>query len=121
MTVGGKSSVLLVGVIVASLISAPVADARQTCHEAGSVVRCETNGSVSIKAVPTQRAPHAGNNAAEGTPEQRDHPQLLTRLRPGATRACLWAPMVWGLRPVGLGPRPGSPIRCMNRRSGWLA
>jgi hypothetical protein len=60
MTVRGTSSVLLVGVIAASLILAPVADARQTCQEAGSVVRCETNGSVSIKAVPTQRAPHVG-------------------------------------------------------------
>ncbi len=55
------SSVLLAGVIAASLIAAPVAHARQTCHDAGSHVRCETNGSVSIKAVPTTRAPHVSD------------------------------------------------------------
>ncbi|CAN5274036.1 hypothetical protein BH11ACT6_BH11ACT6_50830 [soil metagenome] len=56
----GKSSVLLVGAIAASLISAPIAEARQTCHDAGSITRCETSGSVSIKAVPSTRAPQAG-------------------------------------------------------------
>ena len=71
MTMRGKSALLAVTVIVASLISAPVAGARQTCHDAGSHVRCETSGSVSIKAVPQTRAPHveksrrdAGTNAA---------------------------------------------------------
>jgi hypothetical protein len=60
MAVCGKSSVLLVGVIAASLLSAPLAGARQTCQDAGSHIRCETNGSVSIKAVPTTRAPNVG-------------------------------------------------------------
>jgi len=41
---------------VISLISAPTAAARPTCHEAGGATRCETNGSVSIKAVPQTRA-----------------------------------------------------------------
>lgn len=61
------SSMLLVGVIAASLVSAPIAEARQTCHDAGSFVRCETSGSVSIKAVPTTRAPQAG----QGWPSNR--------------------------------------------------
>ncbi|ANW65060.1 hypothetical protein BCA37_16975 [Mycobacterium sp. djl-10] len=43
-------------VAVALVASAPVAQARQTCRETSSHVRCETNGSVSIKAVPTTRA-----------------------------------------------------------------
>lgn len=61
------SSMLLLGVIAASLVSAPIAHARQTCHDAGSFVRCETNGSVSIKTVPTTRAPQAG----QGWPSNR--------------------------------------------------
>lgn len=56
----GKSSLLLATVVVASLFSAPMASARQTCNEAGSVVRCETSGSVSIKVTPESRAPHVG-------------------------------------------------------------
>lgn len=68
MTMRGKSALLAVTVIVASLISAPVAGARQTCHDAGSHVRCETSGSVSIKAVPQTRAPHVG----EITPRRGD-------------------------------------------------
>jgi hypothetical protein len=60
MTMRGKSSLLLAIVVVASLVSAPVASARQTCHDAGGVVRCETSGSVSIKATPEARAPHVG-------------------------------------------------------------
>ncbi len=42
--------------------------ARQTCHDAGSHVMCETSGSVSIKAVPQTRAP----NVSEITPNVRD-------------------------------------------------
>ena len=60
MTMRGKSSLLPVAVLVASLISAPMAGAQPTCQEAGSLVRCETSGSVSIKAVPQSRAPHVG-------------------------------------------------------------
>ncbi|WP_328354478.1 hypothetical protein OG976_23665 [Mycobacterium sp. NBC_00419] len=60
MTVRGKSPLLMAAIVIASLVSAPVADARQTCHDAGSHVRCETSGSVSIKAVPQTRAPHVG-------------------------------------------------------------
>jgi hypothetical protein len=68
MAMRGNCSLLAVAVIVVSLISAPVAGARQTCHDAGSHVRCETSGSVSIKAVPQTRAPHVG----EITPTGRD-------------------------------------------------
>lgn len=60
MTVRGKSSLVASVLFVASLVSAPVADARQTCHDAGGVVRCETSGSVSLKATPESRAPHVG-------------------------------------------------------------
>jgi hypothetical protein len=68
MIMRGKTSVLFVSVVAASMISAPVAQARQTCHEAGGVTRCETNGSVSIKAVPTTLAPHVG----QGWPSNRN-------------------------------------------------
>ena len=37
--------------------SVPSAAAQATCQEAGGLVRCETNGSVSIKTVPGTRAP----------------------------------------------------------------
>ncbi|MEE6166050.1 MULTISPECIES: hypothetical protein [unclassified Mycolicibacterium] len=60
MTTCGKCSLLVVAVMVVSLLSAPVAGARQTCHDAGGVVRCETSGSVSLKATPQSRAPHVG-------------------------------------------------------------
>ncbi|WP_111509578.1 hypothetical protein [Mycobacterium kyogaense] len=44
-----------------ALTTAPFADAQPTCHEAGSIVRCETNGSVSIKSVPGTRAPNVAD------------------------------------------------------------
>lgn len=68
MSLRGKLSVLTTAVVVVSLISAPTASARQTCHDAGSHVRCETSGSVAIKAVPQTRAP----NVSEITPTGRD-------------------------------------------------
>ncbi|BBZ00251.1 hypothetical protein [Mycolicibacterium fallax] len=60
MNLRGKSALFAAGLVVISLISAPTAAARPTCHEAGGATRCETNGSVSIKAVPQTRAPSAG-------------------------------------------------------------
>lgn len=59
MTVRNKyvNSLLLASAVVGALISAPVASAVPTCQDGGSVTRCETSGSVSIKAVPTPRAP----------------------------------------------------------------
>ncbi len=60
MTFQRTGALMFVGVAVAAVISAPVAGARPTCQDAGSHVRCETNGSVSIKAVPQTRAPHVG-------------------------------------------------------------
>ncbi|BBY66293.1 hypothetical protein [Mycolicibacterium helvum] len=68
MTLRGKTSLLTAAMVAVSLVSAPAADARQTCQDAGSHVRCETSGSVSIKAVPQTRAPHVG----EITPTGRD-------------------------------------------------
>lgn len=68
MSMRGKLSVVTTAVVAAALISAPVASARQTCHDAGSHVRCETSGSVAIKAVPQTRAP----NVSEITPTGRD-------------------------------------------------
>lgn len=46
---------------VAALAMAPLAAAQPTCQEAGSVVRCQTNGSVSIKSVPGTRAPNVAD------------------------------------------------------------
>lgn len=60
MTRRAICSVLVSTATVASLTVAPVANATQTCHDAGSVVRCETSGSVSLKATPQARAPHVG-------------------------------------------------------------
>jgi hypothetical protein len=54
-------------VVAVSLVSAPLAGAQATCRETGGLVRCETNGSVSIKAVPTTVAP----NVAETIPRNR--------------------------------------------------
>lgn len=65
MTVRGKGSLLTVVFLMASLVSAPVAGARQTCHDAGGVVRCETSGSVSLKTTPEARAPHVGEINAD--------------------------------------------------------
>ena len=70
MTVAGKSSLVASVLLVASLVSAPVAGARQTCHDAGSVVRCETSGSVSLKATPDARAPHVGQINADRNPRR---------------------------------------------------
>ena len=53
--------VLMTSVLAALVISAPSASAQATCQEAGSLVRCETNGSVSIKAVPGTRAPNVAD------------------------------------------------------------
>ncbi|PQP52152.1 hypothetical protein C6A88_06545 [Mycolicibacterium austroafricanum] len=53
--------VLMTSVVAALLVSAPPASAQANCQEAGSLVRCETNGSVSIKAVPGTRAPNVAD------------------------------------------------------------
>lgn len=60
MTMRAKCSLLAAAAVGVSLMSAPVAAAGQTCLDAGSHVRCETSGSVSIRAVPESRAPHVG-------------------------------------------------------------
>lgn len=59
MKLRGKSALLMAALMVTTLLSAPSAAARPTCNEAGGVTRCETNGSVSIKAVPQTTAPPA--------------------------------------------------------------
>ncbi|MDR3659088.1 MAG: hypothetical protein P4L86_01505 [Mycobacterium sp.] len=57
MTIRGKRqlAVLLIGLASVSGVVAPVAGARPTCQDSGNSVVCETNGSVSIKAVPEAR------------------------------------------------------------------
>ncbi len=52
---------LVASAVAAALVSAPLASAQATCQEAGSLVRCETNGSVSIKTVPATRAPNVAD------------------------------------------------------------
>ncbi|BBY59908.1 hypothetical protein MSAR_30440 [Mycolicibacterium sarraceniae] len=59
MTSRGKSALVLAGLMVAAAVSAPIAYARPNCQEAGVKTICQTNGSVSIKAVPGTRAPVA--------------------------------------------------------------
>lgn len=49
---------LMMSAFAALAVSAPTASAQATCQEVGTLVRCETNGSVSIKAVPGTRAPN---------------------------------------------------------------
>ena len=81
MAVRGKSSVLLVGLVAASLLSAPLAGARQTCQDAGSHIRCETNGSVSIKAVPDDAGPSCRGDPAAAS--KRRHLELVVSARAG--------------------------------------
>lgn len=50
---------LMVGLVVATGISAPTADARPTCHSTDTLSICQTNGSVSIKSRPGTVAPPA--------------------------------------------------------------
>lgn len=57
---------LTASVVVGALISAPVASAQPTCQDAGTVTRCQTNGSVSIKAVPGTRAPNVTETIPRG-------------------------------------------------------
>ncbi len=52
---------LAVSTVAVQLISAPAAVAQSTCQDAGSHIRCQTNGSVSIKAVPTTLAPNVAD------------------------------------------------------------
>ena len=60
MTIRGvlTTALLTASVVAVPLISAPGAAAQPTCQDAGSHIRCQTNGSVSIKAVPTTLAPN---------------------------------------------------------------
>lgn len=61
MTRYGKHLALVaLTVVAAPVLWAPTAGAA-TCQDAGSHIRCETNGSVSIKAVPTTVAPHVAD------------------------------------------------------------
>ncbi|RAV06077.1 hypothetical protein DQP55_24475 [Mycolicibacterium sp. GF69] len=50
---------LMVGLVVATGISAPTADARPTCQSTDTKSICQTNGSVSIKTRPGTVAPPA--------------------------------------------------------------
>lgn len=63
MTDRGMSALLIAGLAVAALVSAPAANARPTCQDTNSKTVCQTNGSVSIKARPGTLAP-PGNQIA---------------------------------------------------------
>lgn len=60
------ASVVVAPLISAPLISTPTASAQPTCQEAGTITRCQTNGSVSIKAVPGTRAPNVAESIPRG-------------------------------------------------------
>ena len=56
----GKPALMVAGLAaVAALVSAPAAQARPSCQDAGVKTVCQTNGSVSIKARPGTTAPPA--------------------------------------------------------------
>lgn len=56
----GKPALMVAGMAaVAALVSAPGAQARPSCQDAGVKTICQTNGSVSIKARPGTTAPPA--------------------------------------------------------------
>lgn len=59
MTGRGKAALVMVSLVVAAGLSAPVASARPTCQSTEFKTICETNGSVSIKARPGTVAPPA--------------------------------------------------------------
>ena len=51
-------ALMMASVAVATLVSAPGADARPVCEDAGNQTICQTNGSISIKSRPgTTAAP----------------------------------------------------------------
>lgn len=54
-------AVAIAGLLAVTPVGAPVAAARPDCTDVGSQIRCETNGSVSIKAVPGTRAPNVAD------------------------------------------------------------
>ncbi|MBU3752216.1 MAG: hypothetical protein FGM52_17525 [Mycobacterium sp.] len=53
------ATALVVGLVVAGGVSAPVAGARPTCQDTATKTICSTTGSVSIKARPGTVAPPA--------------------------------------------------------------
>ena len=59
MNVKGMSAMLMAGIGVVAVVSAPAAQARPTCQQTDFKSICQTNGSVSIKARPGTVAPPA--------------------------------------------------------------
>lgn len=59
MRVRSKPAVLVAGLLVASVVSAPFAAARSTCQDSDTKTICQTNGSTAIKARPGTTAPPA--------------------------------------------------------------
>lgn len=55
----GISTLLLASAVAAAVVLAPAANARTTCETSPTKSRCETSGSVSIKAKPGTIAPPA--------------------------------------------------------------
>ena len=79
-----KAAVVLIGLLAAAGISAPVAQARTTCEDQVSRTVCQSEGSVSIKSTPETRATsgqtdpslRVGSNGRRGCYTQafdRDH------------------------------------------------
>lgn len=65
MKLRNKSAAVAAGLMAVSMVAAPMvtaaeADARPVCQETSHKVRCDTNGSTSIKVVPQTRAPMVG-------------------------------------------------------------
>lgn len=61
-----KVALLAAGLMTVSVLSAPAAVARPNCTDTNGKIRCETNGSVSIKAVPQTRAQQPGQQMLGG-------------------------------------------------------
>lgn len=59
MNVKAMSALLMAGIGVVAVVSAPAAQARPTCQQTDFKSICQTNGSVSIKARPGTVAPPA--------------------------------------------------------------
>lgn len=78
-----STTAVLLGLVVAAGISTPAASARDNCEDQGTHTVCQTNGSVSIKAVPdakgsglpdpSQRVGSQGRRGCYTDAMDRDH------------------------------------------------
>lgn len=75
----GTAALLLIGGVLAAVISAPTAVARPTCQELDNTTICETKGSVSIKAEPGTTAAPAASPAIPFAPGSQNSSILGAR------------------------------------------